>query len=374
MQFTDITFHRQLFEGFRRMIANGRFPHTVMLSGRDGYGPLYLAMRIAGTLLCGEDETCLSKTARAVHPDLHFIYPTVTDPKAGAETHSLHYGDRWHSFISDSLFGGFDDWMTLLNAGNRQGIIRVKDAARIMREAYQYPVEAGQKVFIIWHAEKMNTGTANKLLKLLEEPPEHTYFILTVPDPLQVLSTIRSRSQIFVVPPISNEEMRAELQKTETAPARIEQILKAAGGDWHKARQILSGEDPFQKHKQYFVEWVRIAYMAKKKPEAINRLAEWTARIGNETRHFQLEFLKFTLETIRRSYLNRMGVSIPYFDFSGQNFQQEKLTPFIHSKNIEDFYRNLNDAVYHLMRNANAKPAFMDLSVRMTRLLHRKES
>ncbi|NPA43669.1 MAG: DNA polymerase III subunit delta' [Chlorobi bacterium] len=370
MQFKDIRFHRQLREAFARMAGAGRFPHTVLLEGADGYGTLPVAVGAAASLLCGDDPACRDKVFRLAHPDVHYVFPTVPHPKEGASTTSRHYGEEWQAFVKDNPFGTYEEWMNRLDAGNKQGMIRVQDAAWITREAHRYPVAGDRKVFIVWHAEKMNTGTANKLLKLLEEPPEGTYFLLLTPAPLQILSTIRSRAQHFRVPPVPASAMREALAASGADSARIEQAVQAASGDWNKAWGMVRGSDPFALHKDYFVRWVRIAYSAKRNPSAVNRLAEWTAAISGESRNFQMEFLRFALETVRRSYLNRFGAELPYFDFDAQGFRQEKFTPFVHTGNIEGFYRELGDAVYHLARNANPKTTFMDLSIRLTRLLH----
>jgi len=371
MQFTDIRFHKQLRSAWERMITRNRFPHTVLLNGKDGYGTTFLALELAERLLC-KDASCREKIYSFNHPDLHFVYPTVTLPKAGAETSSPFFAEQWQGFLKEQPFGDFNDWMNYLNAGNKQGIIRVKDAENIVQTAYKYPLLGENKVFIIWHAEKMNTGTANKLLKVLEEPPGNTFFILTTDSPLQIIGTVRSRCVIFDVPPIRHEEMLPALQDKGIAPARAEQFIQAANGDWNKVLRFIADEDPFQRHKEYFVNWVRIAYLAKKKASAINDLKEWAEKMAAEPKNFQFDFLRFTLEIIRRSYLHHFNNEIRFFDFSAQSFDPLKFAPYVHSGNVEDFYHALTDSVYHLSRNAQPKPLFMDLSIRLTKLLHKK--
>jgi len=371
MQFKDIRFHKQLQSAWQRMINAGRFPHTVLLNGKDGYGTTYLAMELVANLLC-KDAACMEKIRSFNHPDLHFIYPTVTHPKAGTEVSSLYFTEEWHQFLNKHLFGDYNDWMNFIQAGNKQGIIRVKDAENILHAAYKYPILGDNKVFIIWHAEKMNTGTANKLLKVLEEPPENTFFILTTDSPLQIIGTVRSRCVSFDVPPIRRHELTEALKQKGIDAARIEQFIQAANGDWKKILDLTADNDPFARHKEYFVNWVRIAYLAKKKVSAINELKEWAEKMAAEPKNFQFDFLRFTLETIRRSYLQHFSTEVQFFDFSAQSFDPHKFAPFIHSGNVENFYQSLNEAIYHLMRNAQPKPLFMDLSIQLTKLLHKK--
>jgi DNA polymerase-3 subunit delta' len=373
MQFTDIRFHKQLFSAWNKMIDSGRFPHTVLLTGQDGYGVLYAAVELATRLLCDTDE-CVQKIRGFNHPDLHFVFPTVTSPKGASETSASFYTNEFKEFVTQNLFGSYDDWMAFLESGNKQGMIRVKDAEELMHKAYQYPAMGDKKVFVVWHAEKMNSGTANKLLKLLEEPPENTFFILTTDHPLNILATIRSRCQEFQIPPVPRSEMAEELKKREISGTEIETILQLAEGDFKKALQVLGSEDPFVKHKDYFVRWVRIAYQAKKKRQAINDLIDWSEQLSGESRHFQMDFLRFALEMFRRSYVSHFNPGLPLFEFPGQQFKMEKFAPFIHSGNIDAFYKGLNDAIYHLVRNANPKITFLNLSIEMTRLLHRKEN
>jgi len=372
MQVKDIHFHAQLLERWKEAFRKNRLPHTIMLTGKDGYGTLDLARQLAEMILC-KDENCLKKIRSFNHPDLHFIVPSVSHPKAGSEVSSLHFMDEWKAFLEQYPFGDLRQWTSFLQADNKQAIIRVKDAENILQSAYKYPLLGENKVFIIWHAEKMNKETANKLLKLLEEPPENTYFILTTDQPLQILSTIRSRCVTFEIPPVPSAEIKEVLEnRTELDPASIQQLIQAGNGDWNKISAMLDDDDPYALHKDYFVRWVRIAYKAKKDARAVNELNEWAEKMAAEPKSFQLDFLRFAMEILRRSYLKHLVPSTGFFDFSAQSFNPEKFYPFIHSNNIEGFYQALNDAHYHLMRNAQPKIVFMDLSIQMSRLLHKK--
>jgi len=369
MQFTDIRFHKQLLNEWRNMVRHDRFPQAVLLKGQDGHGALYAAVHAASDLLC-DDDKCRKTIQEGNHPDLHFIYPTVPKAKSGSDTASSDYANAWREFLEQSLFGTLEDWLNYINAANKQAFIRVKDAAFIQQTAHTYPLSGVKKVFVIWHAEKMNKETANKLLKVLEEPPDHTHFILITPRPLELLSTIRSRCVPFEVPPLPARELTEALQNHGMDEATAAQLIHTTGADWNRIRRMLQEEDPYAKHKEYFVKWVRTAYMAKKKPDAINTLKEWAENLAAEPRNFQTDFLRFAMEVLRRSYMHHFLPAIFFFDFSAQNFLQEKFSPYIHAGNVEEFYRQLNQSIHSLMRNAQPKVLFMDLSVRMTRLLH----
>ena len=370
MQDTNIRIQSQWTDIFGRMIRRERFPHTMLLEGRDGYGVLPAARQVAAELMCRDDAECRRKLAKHLHPDLREVFPTAPVKGIKNPVHSAFY-DIWNDFTDRHPFGSYNDWMTFAGADNKQGIIRVADAEEIEHMAPLYPSLSPVKVFILWHAEKMNISTANKMLKLLEEPPDHTYFILTTDDARRILPTIYSRTQHFTLPPLRPEEMKKYL--LEVFPGRgaeIDTVVRAARGDMNEALKLLEEGDPYTRHKDYFVRWVRAAYSARSKPSVINDLVAWSEELAAEPRAFQNEFLRFAMEVIRQSTWENEGTDLAYLRFDDQGFELGKFAPFVHRANREAMYRELNDALVHLARNANPKLVFMELALRMTRLLH----
>ncbi len=377
MQDKEIKIHSQLFDGWVNMIQNKRFPHTVLLSGKTGYGSLWLAWQLAGRILCPEnDEKCIQAVKFLHHPDLHFIFPTATGKKVSKDPSSKDYMNEWNGFLQRYPFASYSDWMTEMGAPDKKGEIRVKDAMELVRQSGTFPVQSQSKVFIIWLAEKMNLNAANKLLKLLEEPPGDTYFILITENERQILPTILSRCLIFQIPKISNAEIKENLTKLFILqPEKAMEIANRAQGNWHTAVQLLNDEDPNKDFKEKFVHWVRIAYKAKNDPQAILSLQKWAEELASEGNAYRVNFLHFTLEVFRQAYfLNRNFPGLSYIRFEEQKFDPQKFAPFVHQKNIQDFYQLINDAIYHLNRNANPKLTFMDLSIKLTRLLHKPAS
>ncbi len=376
MQNKDIHIHSQLFAAWEKMIENRRFPHTVLLSGKTGYGALFAAWRLAEKLLCApEYDACIQQVRHLSHPDLHFVFPTATTKKISKDPSATDFTDEWRAFFSAHPFGSYAEWMDFMGATDKKGEIRVKDALDLIHRANLYPVAGTNKVFIIWLAERMNLNAANKLLKLLEEPPEDAYFILTTENEAQILPTILSRCQIFPVPKIPNAEMERNLEQFVIEDrAHLKEIVRLAGGDWNLAMKYHEDEDPNKPFKENFVKWVRIAYSARNNPKAIVELKEWAEQLAGEGNAYRVNFLRFAMEIFRQAYLEKTGAGdLTYLRFDEQNFRLERFAPFVHAGNVEDFYRALNDAVYHLNRNANPKITLLDLSIKLTRLLHKPE-
>ena len=374
MQFKDIQIHEQLLSMWQKSLQNKRLPHTILLSGNTGYGSLFLALKLASMILCKEDPHCKEQTGKFIHPDLHFIFPSVTS-KYGASVSSENYMEHWHEFLRRNPFGSYRDWLKFIESGDKEGLIRVKDAENLSKKIYRYPILARNKVVLIWLADKMNTVTANKLLKVLEEPPQDTHFILTTENEKLLLPTVLSRCVIYRVPPVAKEEMLKNILtfNPEIPRHKAMEWATAAEGNLNKALQYLREEDPNAEFKKYFVEWVRTAWTALKRPKAINELTDWTERITSESKIFQQSFLLFSLEVFREAYLINKGIWTNGFtDFSRENFMLNRFAPYIHDRNIEKLQNLLSETAYQLSRNTHPKITFLNLSIKITRLLHQK--
>ncbi len=372
MQDTKFDIQSQWVSLFRRMIERDRFPHTLLLEGRDGYGTLATATAIAEYLLCRDDPACLKQIRSHNHPDLTYIFPTAPTKQVKTPMFA-HFYTQWNEFLDHHPFGTYTEWMQHIDAENKQGMIRVQDAQEAERIASLFPSVAPNKVVIFWHAEKMNTATANKLLKLLEEPPAHTYFILTTDDARRILPTVYSRTQHFNLPPLPAEVIRQYLtaslglSETEAGP-----LAKAARGDMQNALEALREDSQTERYKDYFVRWVRMAYRAKTKPEVINDLVAWAEELAAENKAVQTEFLRFALEVVRQSLWQHHAPELPYLRFDKQDFRLENFAPFVHARNRQAMYEALEKALQELLRNANPKLTFVHLGIHMTRLLHQK--
>jgi len=374
MDFKDIIGQDFLKAYFRKIIAGKRVPHTQMFVGDEGTGTLPMALAFARELLCDKNSNCTHKVEKLIHPDLHFIFPNITRDNL-RKPQSDDFIDEWRGFLTENPYGSLHDWHTYLNVANKQGEIRVTDAETLSKKVSVKPYEADNKVFIIWMAEKMNLKTANKLLKILEEPPEDTKFILIARKTDDILDTILSRAQIHHFNPVPVKQIQEKLQELfHLDEQNALKIAHQANGSWNKALKLAQNNNSDDEYQKLFINWVRIAFSAKKNRQSIQKLIEWSENLAGKGRENQKYFLNFALQTFRQALLiNYQNPDLAYFDFSSNGFELNKLAPFIHSNNMEEIYEFVTEAMYHIERNANPKIIFLDLSIKLTKLIHRKE-
>ena len=227
---------------------------------------------------------------------------------------------------------------------------------------------------IIWMAEKMNNAAANKLLKLIEEPPNKTVFLLVTENEDQIINTIRSRCQVLHFPALAEQDIVTELTTnfdlTETEAVKI---AHQADGNYNKAVDIFNKDSEDLQFEEWFITWVRAAFRAKGNKTAINDLLSWSETISKTGRETQKQFLNYCLNFFRQALLyNYTATDLVYLETQTQNFSLAKFAPFVHGNNILAINDELNDAIYHIERNGNAKIILTDLSIKLTRLLHKK--
>jgi DNA polymerase-3 subunit delta' len=374
MNFNQIIGQDFLKDYFKKAIAQNRIAHTQLFVGDEGTGSLAMAWAFAGELLCNNDPNCMRTVQHLSHPDLHFVFPTATTDRI-KKPDSSQFMTEWRSFLTQNPYAGLFDWMKHLEVANKQGLIRVVDAENLIKKVAVKPYTAKYKVFIIWMIEKMNNETANKLLKILEEPPEDTKFILIAEKTDMILPTILSRCQVHHFNPISVAQTTAELTKNHhISEEKALKIAHQSNGNWHKALQLAAEDNNDEDFQKAFITWVRVAFSAKSNKQAIQKLIKWSEEMAATGRESQKQFLQFALETFRQALLiNYQNKQLAYYDFSKLGFDIQKLAPFIHSSNIEAIYKTIADATYHIERNANPKLIFLDLSIGLTKLIHQKE-
>ncbi len=375
MNFDSVIGQAFLKDYLKKIIASGRVPHTQLFVGEEGTGTLPMAWAFANELLCGDRLICQNKVKKLIHPDLHFVFPTVTTPGI-KKPDSESFLPQWREFLTTNPYAGLYDWMQFLDVANKQGQIRVADAEHIIKKAAVKPFEADYKIFIIWMVEKMNMETANKLLKILEEPPEDTKFILIAEKTDNILPTILSRCQVHQFNLISIENIKNELiNRFGLDSGQAVKVAHQSNGSWHKALQLAQNENTDDAFQKLFIEWVRVAFSSKKNKHAIRQLISWSEKMAGTGRETQKQFLEFALETFRQALMiNYQTPSLVYYDFTQNGFELRKLAPFIHSNNIGDIYKTITDAIYHIERNANAKVVFLELSINLTKFIHKKEN
>ncbi|MFD2517372.1 DNA polymerase III subunit [Salinimicrobium flavum] len=358
----------------------GRIPHAQLFVGPSGSGTLPMAIAYAQYVLCKNtgaenntgNEACNIKINKFSHPDLHFAFPVAANDKVKKNPVSANFLEEWRQFISGEPYGSLFDWYKKLEIENKQGQIGVYEAQDIVKSLSLKSYEGGFKIMIIWAAEKMNTASANKLLKLIEEPPENTLFILITEEEEDIIQTIRSRCQTLHFPPLNESVIAEGLMKNENCDRQQAMtIAHRANGNYTNALHILlqnSGEEQFE---EWFITWVRSAFKAKGNKSAIQDLISWSEMIAATGRETQKKFLLFCMDFFRQALLqNYKTETLVFLKPQTPGFTLEKFAPFVSGNNIKGITAELEDAFYHIERNGNAKIILTDLSIKLTRLLH----
>jgi len=381
MLFREIVGQEHLKNHLITSATNGRIPHAQLFVGSEGTGVLLTAIAYAQYVLCsnigtenqGGSESCNLKFEGFSHPDLHFIYPTVTTEDVKSKPKSLDFLPLWREFLQQKPYGSLFEWYEKLGVGNKQGEIRVEDASEILKSLALKSYEGGYKIMIIWMADKMNVAASNKLLKLLEEPTAKTLFILITENEEDIIQTIRSRCQVIHFNGLGESAIASHLiEYKNIEEKKAHNIAHKAQGNYNKALQLcheINEDAPFE---EWFVTWVRAAFRAKGNAAAIQDLIGWSEQIAGLGRETQKKFLHFCIEMFRQALLqNYQADKMVYFESAIPGFNFAKFAPFITGNNITEIYKELSDAIYHIERNGNAKIILTDLSIKLTRLIHK---
>ncbi|NDV14615.1 DNA polymerase III subunit delta' [Muricauda sp. TY007] len=359
----------------------GRVAHAQLFVGPEGSGVLPMALAYAQYLLCGntggendgENTVCNTKCNSLTHPDLHFAFPVSNSDKVKSHAVSDHYLEEWRQFVKDQPYGNLFDWYRHIGIEKKQGQIGVDEAQDMVKKLSLKSYEGGYKVLIVWMAEKMNVSAANKLLKLIEEPPNKTILLLLAEDEEQIINTIRSRCQILNFPPLAEQVITDELIQRGVAQTEALTIALEANGNFNKALDLLNKDSEDLVFERWFVQWVRSAFKAKGNKGAVQELILWSEEVAKTGREVQKKFLNYCLTMMRQALmLNYKANELVYAKVHMEGFDLNKFAPFVHENNILDIVKELEQAIFHVERNGNSKLIFTDLSIKLTRLLHAK--
>ena len=360
----------------------GRIPHAQLFVGPEGSGTLAIAIAYAQYIVCANsgsensnsNESCNLKFANLSHPDLHFIYPTVSTDDVKSKPKSIDFIKDWREFVTKNPYGNLFDWYQVLDVKNKQGEIRVDDAQEILKTLALKSFEGGYKIMIIWMADKMNIAASNKLLKILEEPTDKTVFILISENEEDIIQTIRSRCQVLHFNGLPESEIIEGLINRENVePEKASKIAYQAQGNYNKALHILNDNEKEHPFDEWFINWVRAAFRAKGNAAAIQDLIAWSETIASLGRETQKKFLNYCIDLFRQALLlNYQTKELVFMEPNVEKFKLENFAPFVNGNNIEPIFNELSDAIYHIERNGNAKIILTDLSIKLTRLIHTK--
>jgi DNA polymerase-3 subunit delta' len=375
MLFHDVIGQQEVKDRLIRSVHENRVSHALLFLGPEGSGNLPLALAFAQYLVCenrsaedscGKCPACI-KMNKLVHPDVTFSYPVTTREKV-KNPKSIDFVNDWRKSVLENPYLGYNEWITELDSENKQGNISVDESGDILRRLSLKSVEAPYKIVIIWLAEKMNAPASNKLLKIIEEPPEQTFFFLVAENYEQILPTILSRTQLVKVKRINDDDMASALVKIHSlSKESAQKLAHRAGGNYLEAINLIHHHDEEQNENRSFLEWMRACL--KLNLRSINDITQDLAATSRER---QKLFLQNGLHILRECLV------INYADPSMIRFEGEELdsfkkfSPFVNAKNADRFIDEFNQAHFHLERNANFKILFADLSLKVNALLQLK--
>ena len=378
MLFNQIIGQKHIKNHLQVSAESGRIPHAQLFVGKEGSGTLPMAIAYAQFLLCNSSESseaCNLKCEKLQHPDLHFSFPVTTNDAVKKHPVSNLFLEDWREFMKEQPYGSLFNWLQHIGVENKQGNIGVDEAETVVKRLQLKSYEGGFKVMLIWMAEKMNIAAANKLLKLIEEPPNKTVFILITENEEQIINTIKSRCQALHFPVLSEQDIATALVERERcSESEAATIAQQAEGNYNKAVQLLNNDGADLVFEEWFVTWIRTAFKAKGNASVVQQLIEWSETIAKSGRETQKRFLEYCLQFFRQALLLNYKSNDLVFMETQTGFDLSKFAPFVHGGNILDIEKELNDAMYHIERNGNAKIILLDLSMKLTRFLHKKEA
>lgn len=366
--FKDIIGQKAVIEQLRRSVDDNRLAHALLITGPRGNGKLAIAIALANYLLCRNEsgDACgacpsCAKLKKYLHSDLHFVFP-VKKKKGGSDNPvSDDYIKEWREILLKDPYFSYDDWLAKLDLENQQPMIYDRESAEILHKLSMQSREGGWKVVIMWLPEKMKEVGSNKLLKIIEEPPKDTLFLLVSEEPDKIIATILSRTQRVVVPRIELHDMEAALQqRMGLSPDDARVIAQKSGGNWEQAEELLSLSEEKARYLDLFMQLMRVAYARN-----IRDMKAWSEQVAALGRERQKRLLDYCQSMIRENFI--MNFKEPVMNFMSQAEQNfsVRFSPFVNERNIYGIMEELSEAQRHIEQNVNAKMVFFDMSLRM---------
>ncbi len=376
MKFDEAIGQEDAKERLRQMLDGGRMPHAILLCGPSGCGKMALALAFASSLLCQKrgkgGEPCgvcpqCKMLSKWEHPDLHFTFPTIKLPSMGSDHKPVSddFIREWRDMLSKGPYFSMQQWMARIGAENQQAIITAGESDELARKLGLKSSQGGYKVSVVWLPERMNTECANKLLKLIEEPPAQTVFVMVCEEPSKLLETIRSRTQRIDIKRIDTESIRKELAERRgisgEAAARTARI---ANGSWLKAIEALNADNENNQFLELFKSLMRLAYMRN-----IKELKRWSETMQTLGRERQKRFLEYFMRLIRENFMFNFNTpELNYMTQDEENFARN-FARFVNEDNIVPISELAGKAIRDIGQNANAKIVFFDMALQMIVLL-----
>ena len=397
MKFEDIIGQDEVKQRLKGAVENGRIPHAIMLAGKEGSGTMPLAVAFAQYLLCqgapeepkdsgmslfgfdepepvetvkerpcGKCRACLM-SQKLEHPDLHFIFPIYKKKGRGAEkpTYCDEYISEWRTMLLSDPYFTYSDWMDACGAENQQLVIYESESDDIFKKLSLVASQGGYKICVIWLPEKMNETCSNKMLKLIEEPPTNTIFIMASEHPEQLLPTIRSRVQTIAVAPVAEDDLTAYLTREKGVMEEMaRRISHTAQGSVSAAIKSIRTDNEHTFYFDLFVQLMRLSYARK-----VKEMRKWSETVAATGRERQKHFLEYCQHMVRENFIyNFHNPKLNYMHPDESDFAV-RFAPFINENNVIGIMNELALCERDIAQNANAKIVFFDFALKMIVLI-----
>ena len=371
--FDNIIGQKEYIASLRTAIDNNRLPHALLISGNEGSGSLALAYAAAQYLICphrhdgdacGQCPQCL-QLGKLQHPDVHFVFPVVRKKNQKEAPISLDYMSEWRNAFLNNHYLTLNEWTTTSGEENKQAGIFVAEANNIIKSLSVKPFESDYRVMIIWLPEKMNEETANKLLKIIEEPNDMTHFFLVSQEPERIIGTIQSRVQRINLPPIADVDIQQALVSRFDCPQdKAIDYARMSHGSYVEALKLLNDDEERSFYFTKFCEMMRLSYAKK-----LFDMKEWSEEMSGIGRERQKAYLQYAQQMIRENFIMNFNTpSLNYLNESERTFSS-RFHAFVNHNNVAGIMDELALAEKDIMQNVNAKMVFFDLSLKLIMLL-----
>ncbi len=379
MKFKEVIGQEEAQQRLIQMVSEGRVPHAMMFCGPSGCGKMALALAFASYLLCknseGTDDSCGTCQQCAMlrswsHPDLLFTYPVIKPSGSSADhkTISDDYAREWREMLSEGPYFSMDQWLEKMKAGNQQALIYVAESEVLIRKLSMKSSQGGYKVNIIWLPERMREDCANKMLKIIEEPPQQTVFLMVCEEPERLLETIRSRVQRIDIKRIETQAIeKALVERRAIDEVMAHQIARASNGDWLKALEELDASNENHQFLDLFILLMRQAYMRN-----VKDLKVWSENVAALGRERQKRMLVYFQHLVRENFMYNFGnPELVYMTTAESNFAKN-FARFINEANVIEINDIFATALRDIGQNGNPKMVFYDVALKMIVAIMRK--
>lgn len=373
MLFKEVIGQQEVKQRLIQSVKDDRIAHAQLLLGAEGSGNLALAIAYAQYINCHNrthEDSCgvcasCNKFQKLIHPDLHFVYPVATTKSITKEPVSDDFINQWRELLLQSPYFSLSQWYSHIEVENKQGIISKNESQEILRKLNLKTFEADYKIMVIWMPERMNIIAANKLLKILEEPPAKTVFLLVSENTGMMLQTILSRTQLIKVPKIRDEDLMAHLKThSSCSDQQVTDAVRLANGNLINAFRVLQNDEENAYHLDRFASLMRLCWT-----KDVLGLLQWCDSMTGIGRERQKSFLSYALRMIRENFI--MNCQTPELALLTQKESEfsSRFYPFINQDNVYQMVEELNKAQYHIESNGSDKIIFLDTALKLIKLI-----